>query len=150
MLTRASLPRTHTSLDRGRAPGMTTTLIQAARRVFQVDIAKARHHGAADVSNRFLADTNPVATVISNGDAESYAHPRAYALGASGKHDRGSQPLVFSTELGRSTPSRIKHPTLITERIRELRELIPETTGRTRKSERASPPDTVAPAGPAA
>jgi hypothetical protein len=104
-------------------------LIEAARRVFQVDIAKACHHGAADVSTRFLAATNPVATVISSGDDESYAHPRADALGATGKHGRGNRPLVFSTELGRSAPNRIRHPAVLKRRLVELLELIPQATG---------------------
>ena len=42
-------------------------------------------------------------TVISSGDAESYAHPRPDALGSFGKYGRGVRPLVFSTELARNT-----------------------------------------------
>jgi beta-lactamase superfamily II metal-dependent hydrolase len=118
----------------GLSPRPTTrdehdALIEAARRVFQVDIAKACHHGAADISTRFLAATNPVATVISSGDDESHAHPRADALGATGKHGRGNRPLIFSTELGRSAPNRIRHPAVLKQRLVELLELIPAATG---------------------
>lgn len=120
----------HTGLDpRPRTRDDHEALVQAARRVFQVDVAKACHHGAADLSTRFLAATNPVATVISSGDEESHAHPRADALGATGKHGRGNRPLIFSTELGRSAPNRIRHPAVLKQRIRELRHLIPEATG---------------------
>ena len=34
---------------------------------------------------------------------ESHSHPRPDALGAFGKHGRGRRPLIFSTELARST-----------------------------------------------
>ena len=102
-------------------------LIQAARSTFQVDVAKACHHGAADVSTRFLACTNPVATVISSGDNESHGHPRADALGATGRHGRGNRPLIFSTELGRSASNTIKRPEVMKARLKELREVIPLT-----------------------
>ncbi|MGI8843176.1 MAG: ComEC/Rec2 family competence protein [Gemmatimonadaceae bacterium] len=115
----------HTGLD----PRPTTrddhdTLISAARLVFQVDMAKACHHGSADVSTRFMEATNPVATVISSGDNESHAHPRADALGATGRHGRGNRPLIFSTELGRSSSNSIKRPEIMKARLRELREEI--------------------------
>jgi hypothetical protein len=77
-------------------------LVTAARRVFQVDVAKACHHGAADLSTKFLTALNPVATVISSGGDEPHSHPRADALGATGLHSRGTRPLIFSTELARS------------------------------------------------
>lgn len=71
--------------------------------VFGVDIAKACHHGSPHILNEFIAATNALATVISSGDNESHSHPRPDALGAYGKHSRGNRPLIFSTELARST-----------------------------------------------
>lgn len=100
------------------------TLIRAARQVFEVDIAKACHHGSADVSTRFMEATNPIATIISSGDEESHAHPRADALGATGRHSRGNRPLIFSTELGRSAPNAIRRPEVMKARLLELREKI--------------------------
>jgi hypothetical protein len=115
----------HTGLD----PRPTTrdehdTLIRAARQVFQVDVAKACHHGSAEVSTRFMAATNPIATIISSGDDESHAHPRADALGATGRHGRGNRPLIFSTELGRSSRNTLKRPEIMKARLKELREEI--------------------------
>ncbi|MCC2617715.1 hypothetical protein LJ739_15795 [Aestuariibacter halophilus] len=72
---------------------------------FRVDVCKACHHGSADFSVGFLQQVLPYATVISSGDNESYAHPRAEALGCAGRYSRGEQPLVFSTELARSVSS---------------------------------------------
>ena len=78
-------------------------IISKTRGVFQADIAKACHHGASDVLDSFLQAINPVATVISSGDEESHSHPRPDALGAFGKASRGHRPLIFSTELARSS-----------------------------------------------
>ena len=78
-------------------------IVNAGRYIFGVDIAKACHHGSADFTDVFLACLNPAATVISSGDAESHAHPRSDTLGALGYRGRGSRPLIFSTELARST-----------------------------------------------
>ena len=70
---------------------------------FEVDIAKSCHHGASEFTTAFMAKVNPLATVISSGDNESYSHPRADAIGCSGKYTRSDRPLVFSTELARSS-----------------------------------------------
>ena len=78
-------------------------VITKTRGVFQCDIAKACHHGASDVLDSFLKAINPIATVISSGDQESHSHPRPDALGAFGKASRGQRPLIFSTELARSS-----------------------------------------------
>ncbi len=78
-------------------------IITKTRGVFQCDIAKACHHGASDVLDSFLKAINPIATVISSGDQESHSHPRPDALGAFGKASRGHRPLIFSTELARSS-----------------------------------------------
>ncbi|SLN28876.1 Metallo-beta-lactamase superfamily protein [Roseovarius litorisediminis] len=78
-------------------------IITQARGVFRCDVAKACHHGSHHFSDTFLQCLDATATVISSGDAESYAHPRPDALGAFGKYGRGRRPLIFSTELARST-----------------------------------------------
>lgn len=99
-------------------------LVQAARTIFRCDIAKACHHGSADFTDTFLDAVNPIATVISSGDDEPHSHPRADALGAVGRWGRGGRPLVFSTELARSAPEAIKHPTLLRERLRQAYEAL--------------------------
>lgn len=88
-------------------------LVEAARRTFQVEIAKSCHHGSSDFSPLFLRAVNPVATIISSGDDEPHSHPRADTLGTIGLHSRGSRPLVFSTELARSAKETIKHPNVL-------------------------------------
>jgi beta-lactamase superfamily II metal-dependent hydrolase len=72
---------------------------------FEVDVAKGCHHGASDFADKFMEFLNPYATVISSGDNESYAHPRADAIGCAGKYSKAIRPLVFSTELARSINS---------------------------------------------
>ncbi len=78
-------------------------IITRGRGHFQVDIAKACHHGSHHFSESFLKALNSIVTVVSSGDQESYAHPRPDALGSFGKYGRGVRPLIFSTELARST-----------------------------------------------
>jgi hypothetical protein len=51
--------------------------------------------------------------VISSGDHEPHAHPRADSLGTIGKFARGDRPLIFSTELARSGKELIKNPNLL-------------------------------------
>ena len=70
---------------------------------FEVDVAKSCHHGASEFTIDFMKSVNPFATVISSGDNESYSHPRADAIGCAGKYTKSDRPLVFSTELARST-----------------------------------------------
>lgn len=70
---------------------------------FEVDVAKSCHHGSSDFTEKFMSLINPYASVISSGDNEIFAHPRADAVGCAGKYARGARPLVFSTELARST-----------------------------------------------
>ncbi len=72
---------------------------------FRVDVAKSCHHGSGDFSVDFMGLVRPFATVISSGDNESHAHPRADAIGCAGKYSRGRRPKVFSTELARSVSS---------------------------------------------
>ena len=102
-------------------------IIQAARKTFQVDIAKCCHHGSSDFSIRFLQATNPIATIISSGDDEPHSHPRADALGSIGMYSRGIRPLVFSTELARSSKEMIKHPNILREELKELNKQIEST-----------------------
>ncbi|MDH3593731.1 MAG: hypothetical protein OEU09_14170 [Rhodospirillales bacterium] len=90
-----------------------TMTVSIARHVFECDCAKACHHGSPHFRNIFLRAVNAAATVVSSGDEESYAHPRPDALGALGKYGRGSRPLIFSTELARSTKDSIKQPHLL-------------------------------------
>lgn len=78
-------------------------IITKGRGHFQADITKACHHGSHHFSETFLQVLNSIVTVVSSGDKESYAHPRPDALGAFGKYGRGVRPLIFSTELARST-----------------------------------------------
>lgn len=85
-------------------------VVQKARRIFQSEVAKSCHHGSADFSELFLKAVNAHATVISSGDNEPHAHPRADTLGTIGKHSRGRRSLIFSTELSRSTKELIKNP----------------------------------------
>ncbi len=70
---------------------------------FEVDVAKSCHHGASDFTEKFMQLVNPYATVISSGDNEGYSHPRADAIGCAGKYSKSKRPLVYSTELARST-----------------------------------------------
>lgn len=86
---------------------------------FRCHVAKACHHGSEDVSSTFLNAMSPLATMISSGDNESFAHPRARMLGLTGAfselrpqggknrflglvEDRYAAPLMYSTELSRS------------------------------------------------
>src|SRR5687768_3889671 len=93
-------------------------VVEAARKIFQVDIAKSCHHGSADFSDLFLEALNPIATVISSGDQEPHAHPRSDTLGTVGRFSRGARPLIFSTELSRSAAEAIKKPSIVREKFR--------------------------------
>lgn len=95
-------------------------LVEEARETFQVDVAKACHHGSADFSHLYLEAVHPIAVVISSGDDESHAHPRPDALGSFGKAGRGRRPLIFSTELARSARETIRQPQRLRDRIDEL------------------------------
>lgn len=82
--------------------------VEACRKDFQADIAKSCHHGSSDVTNELLQIINPIATVISSGDEEGFCHPRPETLGAVGKYSRGDRPLLYATELSRSSPEFLK------------------------------------------
>jgi beta-lactamase superfamily II metal-dependent hydrolase len=111
-------------------------LLEAARKTFEVDIAKSCHHGSADFSSTYLAATNPIATVISSGDNEPHSHPRADALGTIGLCSRGSRPLIFSTELARSAKELIKHPQVLRTQLKALQAEIDKTPTATAKDRR--------------
>jgi beta-lactamase superfamily II metal-dependent hydrolase len=103
-------------------PAQAEDLVALAREVFEVDVAKACHHGSADFTSLYLRAVNPLATVISSGDGEPHCHPRPDALGTFGKHGRGERPLIFSTELARSSRETIKEPNRLRAEIRALME----------------------------
>jgi beta-lactamase superfamily II metal-dependent hydrolase len=86
---------------------------------FRCHVAKACHHGSEDIASTFLKAMSPWATMISSGDNEKYAHPRARVLGLTGafgelraagrpieylglREERHVAPLIYSTELSRS------------------------------------------------
>jgi beta-lactamase superfamily II metal-dependent hydrolase len=93
-------------------------LVKKARRDFESDFAKSCHHGSADFTEYFLQAINAHATVISSGDDEPHAHPRADTLGTVGKHSRGRRSSIFSTELARSAPEQIKDADAFKNEIR--------------------------------
>lgn len=99
-------------------------VVEAARKVFQVDVAKSCHHGSADFSDLFLEAVNPIATVISSGDEESHAHPRSDTLGTVGRFSRGARPLIFSTELSRSASEAIKSPSEVRRKFSSAQQKI--------------------------
>jgi hypothetical protein len=101
-------------------------MLRGAREKFRSDVAKACHHGSADFTDIFLQAVDPIVTVVSSGDAEPHAHPRADSLGAVGRWGRGRRPLVFSTELARSAPEMIAHPHVLRTQIRDAQRRIDE------------------------
>jgi hypothetical protein len=62
-------------------------------------VLKAPHHGSHDFDEDLLKAVNPMITVISSGETPDHGHPRANFLAAIGRASRGTDPLVFSTEL---------------------------------------------------
>lgn len=111
----------HTGLDGNPASAEEeNALVEAARPWFESDVAKACHHGSADTLLPLIRSINPVATIISSGDDEPYAHPRADALGAIAKWSRGIRPLLLSTELARSSKETIKYPEALRAQLRDL------------------------------
>lgn len=83
-------------------------MIEEGRKVFACDVAKSCHHGSHKFLDDFLSFLHPAATVISSGDNETYTHPRPETIGAIGKRSRGNRPLIFSTELARSSVDKIR------------------------------------------
>ena len=95
-------------------------LISEANKYFGSDVAKACHHGSGDFSTTFLKAVNAAATIVSSGDDEPHCHPRPNTLGALGKYGRGEFPLIFSTEMARSSKEKIKWPSEIQKEIEYL------------------------------
>ncbi|MGH7587354.1 MAG: hypothetical protein ACRELU_02060 [Gemmatimonadota bacterium] len=114
-------PRPVTEADR-------LSLVTEARKRFRSDVAKACHHGSADFTSRFLEGIDAIATVVSSGDEESHCHPRPDALGALGRRGRGERPLIFSTELARSSREMIETPQAVKDKVSDLLELRDQTT----------------------
>lgn len=101
----------HTGMDSPPNQKNEPAFVEAARKVFQVDIAKSCHHGSSDFTHFFLEALNPIATVISSGDKEPHSHPRSDTLGAIGRYSRSNpRPLIFSTELARSAEDNLQKP----------------------------------------
>lgn len=101
-------------------------LVAAGRKVFGCDVAKCCHHGSADFTETFLKSVLPAATVISSGDEESHAHPRSDTLGTVGLYGRPPRPLIFSTELSRST--RERESSTVLKKISDLRQQLAKAT----------------------
>ncbi len=108
-------------------------IITKARGTFKVDVTKACHHGSHHFSETFLQTLNPIATIISSGDGEAYSHPRPDALGAFGKFGRGIRPLIFSTELARSTKE-FTDVFAYFERLKDFEQQIEDATSTTAKN----------------
>lgn len=83
---------------------------------FEVDVAKACHHGSSDFYVGFLKKVHPHVNVVSSGDNKSFDHPVADAIGALARHTTGDFPLFFSTELARASSGEKIHYGLINAR----------------------------------
>ncbi|MCG6903843.1 MAG: hypothetical protein LJE68_14305 [Rhodobacter sp.] len=95
-------------------------IVTAARPHFEADITKACHHGSPYVSPAFMRSVNPLVTVVSSGDNEPHSHPRPDTLGMIGRYGRGERPLIFSTELARSSKELVKNPNQARESLRRV------------------------------
>jgi beta-lactamase superfamily II metal-dependent hydrolase len=123
------LLETHTGLSANpKSAEAEAALVEAARVKLACDVAKACHHGSADTLLPFIKAINPIATVVSSGDDEPHAHPRADALGAIAKCSRGNRPLLLSTELARSSKETIKQPSTLRKQLKELAAKIADAT----------------------
>jgi beta-lactamase superfamily II metal-dependent hydrolase len=98
-----------------------------ADRPFQADVLKAYHHGSGDFSEEFIKAIGPYVSVVSSGDNESYSHPRADTMGFLGKASRGLRPLIFSTELARSSREIVKNPNVLKKELKDLKDNLKRT-----------------------
>ncbi len=96
-----------TKAERTKIEKQIDSAVENFRKNFKSDVAKSCHHGSHDITNEFLKGIHPIATIISSGDEESFCHPRPETLGAIGRFSRGDRPLIYSTELARSSPEYI-------------------------------------------
>jgi beta-lactamase superfamily II metal-dependent hydrolase len=126
----------HTGMASPPEPEQESAFIEAAREVFQVDIAKSCHHGSSDFTHFFLRALNPIATVISSGDDEPHSHPRSDTLGTVGYYSRCQpRPLIFSTELARSSKdSNAKPWELRSEIMHEVENILSAKTEKSRQN----------------
>ena len=62
-------------------------------------IFKTPHHGSHEYSTKFFSEVRPQISVVSSGDVRDHGHPRAIFLAAIGRASRGTEPLLFSTEI---------------------------------------------------
>jgi beta-lactamase superfamily II metal-dependent hydrolase len=99
-------------------------MAETCRPIFGADIFKFPHHGSNDFCRSFMKSIDPAATVVSSGDEESYCHPRAEALGAIGKLSRGDWPMIFSTELARSSSDKRIQPQEVIGHYLDLKQKI--------------------------
>lgn len=62
-------------------------------------VFKTPHHGSHEYADELLRAVQPQVSIVSSGDSPDHGHPRASFLGALGKCQRSSNPLLFSTEI---------------------------------------------------
>jgi len=62
-------------------------------------IFKSPHHGSHEYRRQLFEAIRPMVSVVSSGDSPDHGHPRAQFLGGVGLAGRGSNPLIFSTEI---------------------------------------------------
>jgi beta-lactamase superfamily II metal-dependent hydrolase len=92
--------------------------------ILQADVAKSCHHGSNHFHYEFIQAVNSLATVISSGDEESFAHPRPDAVGALGKCGYSDKPMIFCTELARSNKEiTIKNLIKMTDLVQQNKQL---------------------------
>jgi beta-lactamase superfamily II metal-dependent hydrolase len=101
------------------------------RQELAADVIKSCHHGSDDCSYEFLATVHASATIISSGDTETHAHPRPNIVAASGlagfqtlRNDELVTPLVYSTEISRSTRTAEPTRVLIDDAEHALRDVV--------------------------
>jgi beta-lactamase superfamily II metal-dependent hydrolase len=102
-----------TAAQRKSLQNQLSLAIAKSNKYLGADIAKSCHHGSSDFTIEFLKAVDPIVTLISSGDDEPHCHPRPDTLGTIGKNSRGERPLIFSTELARSSKEFIEPKKII-------------------------------------
>lgn len=105
------------------------------RPVFGADIYKFPHHGSNDFCRSFMKSVDPIVTIVSSGDEESYCHPRAETLGAIGKLSRSDWPMIFSTELARSSSEKFFKPIDYVHQYEDLQDKLKRARSEEKKKE---------------
>ncbi len=136
VLLKKKLHKAKSDEERKRIEERIEKAVKKSREFFECEIAKACHHGSHHFTSEFLRSVNPIATIVSSGDNEGYAHPRPDALGTFGKCGRGERPLIFSTELARSANENIKNPYALRNKVLNLIEEYDAIEEGTKKKER--------------